>query len=1280
MEQNEASSEGDAKPVTSPPASAASKSSKKRRKVNHACVYCRRSHMTCDLERPCARCIKRNIGHLCHDEPREPDTATKKSKRQHSNSAAEDDDAAQEQPQSNADGGMSNSIEQPQEPSQDSSLALGSSGLSQGGPLQLVQPSPVSGIQANALNSSSSQFIGYSNDWLGTQNQFQDMHNYHPSYMFNAPEVTNEYNLLNDFLNNSLLDDGALLPEENSNFYTDQSGAMLPGGLNNAGASQTAGLAPPGNPQGNAVSRPASVIPTDKAREYYLQAADPTGNDAPEERMQRLLRAKYDAGMLKPFNYVKGYARLSAYMDGHMHAGSKQKILRQLDRFRPKFREKVQALTDIELIYVEMWFERSLMEYDRVFASMAIPACCWRRTGEIFRGNKEMAELIHVPIEKMRDSFLDYWQFLATGPAFAANLETQLPAAAASRSPGNLLHELEKYISTFPGNLGSAAASSCEEIDSIGTVIWNLCTRLRRKRDLDNPDGAPMILVLARVFAFLMLCCAHDHGKATVDNILRLMRIGIKAAKQCLGSKAWHQKQFDIVEHLYNNSRSSQRTLDQNTAENLADLLYEMGKDLMSSHQYQLAAKWLGRAHETLLNQGIDNLSMDANELRISIIQSYVGAQLRAKEEGGLEKARDLIDTLYNEFGERLIVLLLKLDLITSSADDFDTNSYFDVLQRMIRSIILSEANFKLVMFYIRKLNEKSPTLACKALDELLKLRIIGEGKESLIEKVLITRLWMTRSQGDTLESLALLDKLFSAVIENFNEPLTSAATLAAHTRIESNYSQAQYEIAEKWCRLALHPIFEKSGDVSIARISRKLLLCALARRDLSDARNVFGSMSEAARNETITQFLMFKTAIRFGESETATECLKIISRSTTSDPTYLYGCCLDALEADNKRLILTCLQLVLEKYNYKPPHPVHLPSLLRITIGLTAAFLEESQKAKSHDEVDSLVDKLCKVFEGAVASIQNQGSVHGSEIFWTVSELDWFSKNSYNTAVKHISVWSPRYTLRILTCCIAFINQYPSDMSEQILEDLSLRKMFCEFSAGTALVALARAEDNIENQLQYYLNLRKHVGSFDRLLQDKLDKMDEDPAQDLLQKLSVLLAFDFEAACQLKDWDELGEVLLKAEVCKSFRLYELMADCILCCHPPTEVLINILKKIVNAAWTLEVMDSTKLAKYMRCLFHIAISGDAEIAEQLLDQVYALAEEAKETEQPYPSAELDWIASRAFNHAVDLYCNGQDEGCKTWASKALNIAHFCADDGGLETLLQTRLAGLKFDS
>merc|ERR1712230_183857 len=80
MEKNGASNGQDAKPQKSPPATGASKSPKKRRKVNHACVYCRRSHMTCDLERPCKRCIKRNIGHLCNDEPRDGHGYHKKSK------------------------------------------------------------------------------------------------------------------------------------------------------------------------------------------------------------------------------------------------------------------------------------------------------------------------------------------------------------------------------------------------------------------------------------------------------------------------------------------------------------------------------------------------------------------------------------------------------------------------------------------------------------------------------------------------------------------------------------------------------------------------------------------------------------------------------------------------------------------------------------------------------------------------------------------------------------------------------------------------------------------------------------------------------------------------------------------------------------------------------------------------------------------------------------------------------------------------------------------------
>lgn len=256
--------------------------------------------------------------------------------------------------------------------------------------------------------------LNYDEMFSFAQNNFQEMHQFHPSYMFNTAEVGNEYNLLNDFLNNSLMEDGAFYG--GGDFHTlfsdaslmDPAGSLIDGSTFNPSTSRNTQLLPPPaqNVTENTNRRSSSRLPIDKARERYLiTAADPAGSssDSPEERMNKLLKAKMDAGLLKPFNYVKGYARLNQYMEQNLQQISRVRVLRQLDRFRPKFRERMQRLTDVDLVRIEMWFDKSLMEYDRVFASMAIPACCWRRTGEIYRGNKEMARLIHAPISKLRD-------------------------------------------------------------------------------------------------------------------------------------------------------------------------------------------------------------------------------------------------------------------------------------------------------------------------------------------------------------------------------------------------------------------------------------------------------------------------------------------------------------------------------------------------------------------------------------------------------------------------------------------------------------------------------------------------------------------------------------------------------------------------------------------------------------------------------------------------------------------------------------------------------------
>lgn len=50
------------------------------------------------------------------------------------------------------------------------------------------------------------------------------------------------------------------------------------------------------------------------AEKYLLTAADPAPGTR-VERLERVIRTKYEAGLMKPYNYAKGYARLSRWMD-----------------------------------------------------------------------------------------------------------------------------------------------------------------------------------------------------------------------------------------------------------------------------------------------------------------------------------------------------------------------------------------------------------------------------------------------------------------------------------------------------------------------------------------------------------------------------------------------------------------------------------------------------------------------------------------------------------------------------------------------------------------------------------------------------------------------------------------------------------------------------------------------------------------------------------------------------------------------------------------------------
>jgi hypothetical protein len=62
-------------------------------------------------------------------------------------------------------------------------------------------------------------------------------------------------------------------------------------------------------------------------------------------------------------------------------------------------------------------------------------------------------------------------------------------------------------------------------------------------------------------------------------------------------------------------------TPDPALTENLADALYEIGKGLFGRKQFDMAVRWLERAHDILSEQELEHLSDNGGELRLAIMQ-----------------------------------------------------------------------------------------------------------------------------------------------------------------------------------------------------------------------------------------------------------------------------------------------------------------------------------------------------------------------------------------------------------------------------------------------------------------------------------------------------------------------------------------------------------------------------------------------------------------------------------------------------------------------------------
>lgn len=96
---------------------------------------------------------------------------------------------------------------------------------------------------------------------------------------------------------------------------------------------------------------------------------------------------------LQPYNYPRAYHALLDYLRGRFKKDQLIQIAETMAAYRPSFIAATRSLVEMDLLFAERSFQRSLLEYESMSSLSSSPTIMWRRTGEIVAVSTEFSSL-----------------------------------------------------------------------------------------------------------------------------------------------------------------------------------------------------------------------------------------------------------------------------------------------------------------------------------------------------------------------------------------------------------------------------------------------------------------------------------------------------------------------------------------------------------------------------------------------------------------------------------------------------------------------------------------------------------------------------------------------------------------------------------------------------------------------------------------------------------------------------------------------------------------------
>jgi Meiosis protein SPO22/ZIP4 like len=168
-------------------------------------------------------------------------------------------------------------------------------------------------------------------------------------------------------------------------------------------------------------------------------------------------------------------------------------------------------------------------------------------------------------------------------------------------------------LSTCTLKLASLTAADCKQDELASQILERVAvyTEERSEGNSSNEKAANSESTQL-VLEYSSLRMALVRAKAFL--------LSSKLTERC---QSWQQKRLDLAEHFYAKMDLALTKCAPATAEDIIDLLFEIGKCLLDQRCCTTAILWLERAYRLLTSQHVGLLSQDAGELRLNLLHTF---------------------------------------------------------------------------------------------------------------------------------------------------------------------------------------------------------------------------------------------------------------------------------------------------------------------------------------------------------------------------------------------------------------------------------------------------------------------------------------------------------------------------------------------------------------------------------------------------------------------------------------------------------------------------------